>query len=403
MLFGRKGEPRKVSIDGAMALAEESFAGRLGNMGRRTGEAAEGLGSARDQFICASEEFDGLDAEPYTEDLYNANIAFIKSQKGLYAKAISRVVGGLDLGSGSGNAYARCSGMLASAERTRDEILKTNATFKIVIHCYSDHLGSFKKAISSMEKLMGSLRGELDRHRADFERYDEISRLIARLRELGTELGSLGESASMLEEGLAGTESHEAKREEIRKRIDGKRSESKELEASYAGMSGRVSTLLAPLDRAARKLDHMPGRRARLHPFIADPVGSLTDRERYEKFRGLVQELKEGLEKGEIDVKNREEVAGNVQEALDYDLYSAVESIKGLGEGRARIAEEIKAMEEALTDIGKGKTAMEKKARDAESMRRRAEEVGTERSTTAKRVEELFDSYYGIRVSVDLT
>ena len=96
------------------------------------------------------------------------NKNFIKSQKGVYAKALKRLMQGLALEPEiRTNSYDTARSVAGKAEEARKEILQANATFRLVVQCYSNYLGDFKKTFSSFEKSLAQLNAELDRKSAE--------------------------------------------------------------------------------------------------------------------------------------------------------------------------------------------------------------------------------------------
>ncbi len=67
----------------------------------------------------------------------------------------------------------------------------------------------------------------------------------------------------------------------------------------------RISLLTTPLERQARKMDHISLGKRRLYPMMADPVGEMKSEAEYQEFKALVKKLKEDVEKESVDAKNR--------------------------------------------------------------------------------------------------
>lgn len=202
-MFGGRGKAEAVEPGELEAILNLSFDSKLGSFRTRVEGIADELRSARLQFMDACERFERLDEEPYTEDLYSANVGSIKSQKSLYAEALKRLAKDLVPESErAANAYEEGRGIASHTEKVAAEILKTNANFRFVVHRYPNHLGGFKRSFSLIERLTRLLRNELEKRAAEFEEYKAVSESISRFERYGRELEEANKRIGELRKGL---------------------------------------------------------------------------------------------------------------------------------------------------------------------------------------------------------
>ncbi len=403
MLFGGKAKAEEVEPGQLRSLLNSSFDRKLGSLRAKTEGIAKELRAARERFIAACEKFERIDPEPYTEDLYSVNVNFIRSQKGLYAEALKRLAEELvPEPAGFANAYEECESVASHVGRVSSEMLKTNATFKLVVHCYPNHLAEFKRSFSSIERLTGALRAELEKRAGEFAEYRAINESISRFETYGRELAETEAEAAALREGgtPAASAAPDAGHGEIQERLAAKRAELARVSAESSSLHHRISLLVAPLDRPAKKFDHLSARKRPLHAFIEDPIGEIRGGAEHAEFRELVQKLVEAVNSGAVEVKNREEVAGIASALLGSDLLSLADAFRSTRRTVSDLEGEVRSLERTLASLKEGRTASESAAHRIAALEEKA--AGLERSCEAQKgaVERLFMESYRRLISV---
>lgn len=403
MFFGRS-EPEKVSPEGLEELLSALFEKKIGQFEPRARRILENMGYAREEFIKACDGLEKLEAEPYTEDLYFASVSSIKGQKVLYTKAIRRIASEMKLDAGEGaTSYARYQSALASIENAIGEMLKTNASFRTVVYSYSNHFAPFKRAFAGIERNRDELRRELGSRSREAGEYAELKEEIYKFITGIEELKTLVQSIAFLEgsagrKGEAGAEDEEGS---LLKNLEAKRKEFSEIAADAARLSEKISLLTAPLERPARKQDHLSlNNKVALSSFIYDPINKINGESQYGEFVSLLGEMKENIEKGAIDTKNREGVLESVSALLNSDIYSTIKSFNSLQEKKAVVGEEIRMLERTDNELKKGRDSAEKLARDINSMREEAEAVRKTIGLGKASIEKLFLEYYRKHVTI---
>jgi DNA repair exonuclease SbcCD ATPase subunit len=397
MLFGGRGRPENVKLQELGSLLDPLFKKKLGQFVPLTVSTIGDLERAKRQFIVACDEFEKSDPEPYTEDLYTVNINFIKAQKNLYAQTLRRLASSLVVKpEGAVNIYESYMLIASNLESVMNGMLKANATFKQVVHCYSNSLGNFKKAFSNIERLTATIRNELEKESGEFSRYKEVKELASRLNQNIMELESLKNNVETLKKILeTGSGATEANSLDISKSLESKRSELSGVTSEILRTHVRMESLISPLGRAAKKFDHISLSKRKLHPFIENPLNSIENDVSCNEFRSLVNALKEAVDGGSIDVKNKAEVSRAISNVLGTDLLSISGSLKSLEQRRRDIEGEIGVLERSLNALKDSSASRERQRREMERMEEKAREVGNDRDSAKSKIEKLFSDYYG--------
>lgn len=402
MFFGKR-EPEGVAPDGLENLLTNLFEKKIGQFEPKAHGILENMKEARKEFIAACDELETLDAEPYTEDLYFASVSSIKNQKILYTKSIRRIANDMRLETAGGlTSYERYGLTLGGVEDAITEMLKTNASFKTVLYSYSNHFGSFKKAFSGIEKCRDELRREISNKANEAAEYAKIREEISRFNSGREELTTLEQSISALESSLnrrngAGLEDERGK---ILKNLEEKRREFSDMTVDATRLSEKISLLTAPLERSARKQDHLSLKKAMLSSFIYDPINKINGEAQYGEFVSLLNEMKENVEKGEIDTKNKEGTLKSISMLLNSDIYSTINSFNSLQERKGVVGEEVKILERTLNELKKGRDSAEKTEKDITLMKEEAEVARKSIISGKSSIERMFSEYYRRQITV---
>jgi cob(I)alamin adenosyltransferase len=405
MLFGGKGKSKAEGVEPGelYALLNSSFEGKLGPFRKKAEGIGRELRRAGEQFIGACDGFAELDAEPYTEDLYSVNVNYIRGQKDLYAETLKRLAKGLlPEPARAANAYEEYLAVVSRSEGAAAEILKANAQFRLVVHCYSNHLRDFKRAFSSVERLNGLLRAELERREAEFSEYRTVRESISRFESRGMELDEVRKEAGELERGLRPDDAGalDMGQRDILDKLALKRKELARATAEGSDLHSRIGLLTAPLERPSRKFDHLSARKRQLHQFVDDPIGMMAGEAEYAEFRTLVLKLIDAVTSGAIEVKNREETVRTATAVLGADILSMIESFRSMQRRRSDLEGEIRGLERTLNTLNEGRTASESAAHRLESLKREAAELEKARDAERRAIEKLFSESYGKSISI---
>lgn len=397
MLFG-KSRPEEVDLDSLDGLLNALFEKKLGQLGTRAFSITSELHRSKESFIDACSRLEALDVAPYTEDLYNVNVNSIKTQKATYAKALKKVTAELSLDSGRGsNSYERYRNVLASVEKTAEEVMKTNAAFKHVMYCYSNHLGLFKKSFSTMERQRDDLRRELDNKFKEAEEYTSISSGIMRLKMEKEEITRLNLSLNALEESVEKRDKNALHREEaeLSEVILSKKAELSRMNKEITGISGNISMMTKALERPAKKFDHLSMRKKPLYPFIENPIASINSKSEYDEFMALLADLKKSLQDGTVDAKNKDSSIDSVSSLMNSNLLENIDLLKASQVRLSGAEEELRLLEQSLSDLRKGGESAAKATSKLADMKKETEGIKEAMSSSKAAVEKMFFDLYG--------
>ncbi len=397
-LFGGNGT-ETLGIDALEARLNSLFDRKLGQLDFRAAGIVRGLGGAKAKFGGACDIFYALDAKPDTEDMWNPNVTMIKSQKGAYAMALKKVVAGMQLEAGAApNIYERYSTILENARSANTDILKVNARYKTIMHCYANHLKNFRKCTTELEKLMQAMERELESRSRELAEYNEVKRQITVLKAYESDLRLLeSRSGSLKQERLPGAEE-----QEMIKELETKKKEYANASKQASGLYEKIRELVAPLERASKKFDHISAGKKRLYRFMSDPVASIGDQTEYAEFREMLKRLRERIGSENIDVKNKDAALSAADYLIESDLYSMIETYRELEGSRSGLDAEVVHLETELKYVRSSKESAEKAARDASVLQAGIGETKRSMDTAKAALERLFAAYYGRSVSVSL-
>ena len=181
-----------------------------------------------------------------------------------------------------------------------------------------------------------------------------------------------------------------------------KMSELSGINSDISKLSGEVGLLTLPLERPSRKLDHLSARKRQLHHFISDPVSTIADESIYSEFRKMVAELKEAIENGTVEVKNRDEGISHASMLLNSNIYEMISALKSLRFKKSGIEGEIRTIETAMADIHGKKTDSERAMGDMKDMEEKLAEATNLRESEKVAIEKLFYSCYNKTISIIL-
>ncbi len=405
MFWGRNSKPEEIKIEELPHLLNSLFEKKLGNFGAEAQRIAKEIRRAHAEFEKACNELEIIDAEPYVQNIYFENLSSIKSQKAPYARTLKKIIMTVEFERRSAsNTYGHYRQFLSGLDAMRGEVLKANATFKLILYCYAGHMGNFRKSFADLEKYMEMMRRELESRSKEASEFSSLSDWISRLNMQLEERQATRESVEMLKQSLQAANGGALEKEEseLAGRIGSTKGELAAADAGIKKLSGQISLLTTNLERPARKMDHLSMSKRQLHQFMADPIGTITDREEFGKVVAMVKELREDVEKGSVDTKNKEGTLEAISLLLDSDLYGMISSLRLLQQKRLDSEYEIRDMEITLNSLEKRRGSSEKAAQEVGAMEKRIEDTGGSVASSKKMIEKLFLEYYRRPLSITL-
>ncbi len=402
MFFGGNDKPETVNLADLERLLNVSFDNKLGRLDSRGSSITEEMKSALERFGEECRRFEEIEDNPYTEDLYVANVNFIKGQKKSYAKALAKISESVDLGGiDAENLYGKYELVLSKVNAAIESMLHTNASFKLVVYSYSSYMKGFKRAISQIEQLRDSLKEELRRNERELSEYktvkEEILGLKSELADLENERGRIASlSASSTHPEPQGSGEADF--------LAGIKAKSEELAAIATESNrlySRISYLTLPLEKPSRKADHLSPRKQKLNPMLIEPIDDIADEEAYKQFLVLVKELGEGIASGRVEVRNKGEALSEVKALLNSDLYSLITSFRQCTKRRSETEHEIRGLEGRLNSVSSAKKALERSAEELADSETRAKELEVAIHKREASTESLFRQHYKKRITIE--
>jgi hypothetical protein len=157
-----------------------------------------------------------------------------------------------------------------------------------------------------------------------------------------------------------------------------------------------------PLERAARKYDHISDKKTKLADFIARPFEMIVDDAAYGEFRSVVKGLKEAIEGGKVEVGNRNEAVGHLLAVMNKNFQEEIRRVEIMRSEASFLKKEFLAMEHTLDSIRESKRNALEKGRTKEEIKERLAAVVGEKKATKERAEEMFVESYGRKVSISM-
>lgn len=407
MLFGRKPEPEKVKEEELRKFLNQTFDKKLGKFSSNAASIVKQLPALKKDFIRDCDEFEGVDAEPYTEYTWNPNINAIKSQKTAYVDVLRNLTSKFTSESEAPNAYFRYKMIMLNIDELLNNILKYNSHYKTVLYCYPGHLRGFKKTFSSIEQLRNALKTELASRENDYTSYNEISDMISKLNSATQEIGMLKGNLSTLEENKKSLHESNIDKElsEFESKLSAKQQELSNAKAKLSSLRDSIRIQTAPLDRASRKFDHISKRKRKLNYFVTNPIEAISSEEEYAEFLELLNELKTCItpnapDEKSLDITNKAETLDIISKITSLDLYRKILSLEPFDSEVRNIISEIKELERTIYSIRAIKDGKLKSAGEIERINREITNLQNSKVHTKAEIARLFAESYSKQILV---
>ncbi len=404
MIFGRGGRKEQVGVGELDAYAARCFEDKIRSFSDRCKSGKDGIDNALHMFEDACRSFERYARKPEIDREYyysRVDPTLIETQKASYVKALIGILSAR-LKTERGNSYETYGDVAREAKEIREKILRTNNTFKGVFMAYSKGLGDFKNALAELDRSISKLDYELEREKESYSEYRrlfessaELSRLIALLEDADAEKRLL-EGAN-----LHGAEHNpNASVEDTVKKLD---SELKSVSEKIGRLDSKISGVFLPLERPARKYDHIIGRKGRLGDAVSDPTNAIRGADDFARLKTELLSMADAIKKGEIELKNSSGVLEEIGRASDPELLREIEMIWKLREE----AEEIKiglrrAEAELERENAKRMEAAAKNERIA-ALSNEMDSLSKEIEVLKESIENSYEKYYKKRISIRLS
>ncbi|EQD79783.1 hypothetical protein B1B_00031, partial [mine drainage metagenome] len=220
------------------------------------------------------------------------------------------------------------------------------------------------------EKGIGRLKSEMDSIRDNVSEYEKIKKMVFEINELSEEIDSVKSARMALNEGNTKEEKWDASGEIAEKgllieKIDGELSK----------LSKTIRSPLMQLERTAKKYDHIMGSKDRLVDIILNPESLIRSREDYDVLVDKLNDMKDRVNRGEIEVKKNGHVVNTIMDVMASELYQNLESYKKILYDRSIVADELRVLK-AVDESAKARRGeIEMGVRSADELKGRLESL----------------------------
>lgn len=396
-LFGG-GKKEEIPVKGLGTALNSCFDKKIAGFAGKAAKIAKEIENAKRDFSMACDKFDKLDIELNLEYGFWRNENFIKSQKSSYVQALKLVIAP-QKPAGAQNERERYGMELESIQTVIGEVLKTNGKFKPVVMAYPNYLSGFQNSFSRMERLAGDLKAELERTDPELEEYNEVRSHIYEMEASSDLIGALTQEI----DAMRGMPKKEEDQSVLKRLEDDREAKSKELRAlkgRHESISSGLKELLLPLGKAAKSYDHSSLSKFKLTPVIENPIESLSKGEDAGEFMKRLDELKDGVEKGRISLKNKDDVLSQIARVEGYDVYGKISELKLMEKEEGALAGEIRAYENEMERIGNEKASARAAKESMEETAKKLESLKNSVIEERQNIEQLFLKYYNKQITV---
>jgi hypothetical protein len=396
MLFGRAPAKENIPLSELEAYLDRCFDGKLRRLSTRMPEIESALNRSFTDFERAVREFSKSTAAPDMENLYGLKENNLKSQKENYSSSLLHLLspppkyGGRCL-------YLKAKDALGSYSSFITGIMKVNSSFRLAMIAYAGELTGVKRHFTSMERLCKELGNEINLCSLEENEYRKIGARINAMLEDVSEISALGKSS---ESRLLGISSDEGALGDIQKRLKEKELRVETARHGHREADSGLARLLLPVERVARKHDHMSVAKVKLTEYLKDPTERIRTAEDANIIYRHLSEIADEIREGKIDAKNSTGLVSQIDAIRNNDLLLLAESSR-------TTASELKNSETELAELRTQLRALEKsqaeKRRAAEEKTHTEHEMGLKRahlSSEKKELEQLFLSCYKKQVEI---
>lgn len=406
-MFFRKPKPyEEVRLSELRRLSTEAFEQSMPEIIYAEQRAKGEISASISIFSRACSEFDALEIEPNTENMYMPNINSIKAQKGAYSKTMLGIISSLTGCEYNGDsAYARLVDMRGKIDKTLSRILQSNGSFRQVIYSYSNNLGDFKKAYSMLEEVSKRASIAIERYEPQYSRFQSLYSSISELESLQATSSELRASISSLEKRSA--EGHEttagnAEESRLRDRISSLRKEVDRESLRVSEIYKEVEASLAQIRRSAKKYDHISAEKEKLSSMIDNPERLISDKGARDNFIRLVKDMRASISESKIGIKNPEDIINTVDNFINSGMAEMMDDIYAGRNVLKSMQQELYDLEKTKEELDEGLRSIVKSKELKGQMEEKLGAIEKETAASKTNVEKSFMDLYGRKILIIL-
>ncbi|MEM3296394.1 MAG: hypothetical protein QW696_00650 [Candidatus Micrarchaeaceae archaeon] len=405
MLFGRH-EAEEVAVGSLNGYAIALFDSKLRKVNARCGRSLAKLESALKDFESACIELGALEAVPDLESISSGASKAIAEQKPRYVKELTSVIASLrqDLSKVSEpTKYEEVLAKKTLIEGAVEDMLKLNSLFRGVLIGYGGYFGDIKRTFKAVENSLSALKFDIDGGSVDFLNHKNLVVLAGKLTALLGEFSASSAENSALRQNSKFADNHstnESERAKLLGRIDEISKNIESAEQKKKSVIASINSMLAPLERAARKYDHGSASKFKLADAIKNPLDAIHDSESYSRFVAALKDMQSKIAAIEPNPKELDLIQQQLGMVLSSNILDSIYEISEFeGKENALLGElnDAKALLADIDRIRKGKEDIENAIKANEE---KQAAILAKISSTKENIEKLFYVYYKKKVRI---
>lgn len=334
MLFGRSPKNESIPLPELEAYLGRCFDGKLKRLATRLPGVEGDLSESFADFERAVKKFSESSESPDMDYLYGVKETSMGSQKANYSSSLLHLLASPPKYSSNG-VYFKAKELLESYSLFTTDVMKTNNTFKLVMIGYAKDLAEVKRHFTLMEKFCNDLRSEISLCIPDEAEYSKIKSRIMAMMDNVSEIKSLQNPTQRASNHTHFDESSETA---IRKQIEEKESHLGTVRHQYHEAESVLVNLLLPVERVARKHDHLSASKKHLSDYMKNPSEQIRTLEDGKIIHDHLTKIVEEIKENKIDTKHPETLISQIDSIRSSDLISLASSVRD-SEAEAKTAE----------------------------------------------------------------
>ncbi|MEM0154619.1 MAG: hypothetical protein QW814_02175 [Methanothrix sp.] len=397
-------EPKQVdlALDSCESYLKERFEAISSPVINKCSPILSRLASALDDFSASIEKFSRIEKDPDEEFAGRMSISFIKTQKPKYIESLNNSISSLNEALQSikyDTKYEDIRGVQVTYADFISRLLSINANFKGVVMGYSEEMKLFKKPFQLLEKNLKDLDYELNKFEQGFRSYIALKDEIGKAVSLKNELHIYAEEPDKPMSD-SNSESLEAEKSEIEGKLNTVKGSILNLENKYNSIRSEIELVLKPLERAARKYDHLSSKKTSLANIISSPISSIGSELSYDSFIMMLKEMGAKISDKSIKIDNATQVLDQINDALNAGIDSAIAEAKSLAEQKAELISQEKDYENRLYETRKKAINIESAHRSRVAASEHRVEISMRIENAKATIEKMFMQYYNSKVHI---
>jgi hypothetical protein len=389
MLFGRAPVKENIPLSELEAYLNRCFDAKLRRLSTRLPEIEAGLAKSHTALEAAAREFSKSDPAPDMEYLYGVKESYLKSQKANYSSSLLHLVSARPEYGGA-CLYLKGQAMLAAHSSFTGGVMKVNNTFKLVMIGYAKGLTGVKQHFTAIERLCKELGSELATCSIEEHEYSKIRSRISAMLESVAEMEAVKNNQEHGQPGIF----EESALALAQKQLEEKEKGLELAKRDHRDADSALASLLLPMERVARKHDHISPAKRKLADYIKEPAERIRTAEDIDLINRHLTEVTEEIRTGKVDAKNSAGLVSQIEAIGRQDLLALAESSRRAAAGLKEAEAELVESRVQLQALEKGRAEKQRiegeKARVEHEITQKSARLASEK----KELEKLFLSCY---------